>query len=185
MTIEKFRRISLFALTSVLLAASLIWQGEQAAANEAEGYYVNVGGTHIKDVHVRKGKAYVPLKSLADAMGYEISYTLQEELDNFHQYDLKAASGPPVSVWGNDSWGYTIVRRATQEMSVNDIDIYKPARLCAEESDHCKLDKSKYDGPLFIKNTLYVPVRDMAKALNLKLTMTKTPKGRSIQLSLH
>ena len=94
MTIEKFRRISLFALTSVLLAASLIWQGEQAAANEAEGYDVNVGGTHIKDIHVRKGKAYVPLKSLADAMGYEISYTLQEELDNFHQYELKAASSP-------------------------------------------------------------------------------------------
>ena len=70
-------------------------------------------------------------------------------------------------------------------MSVNDIDIYKPVRLCAEESDRCKLDKSRYDGPLLIRNTLYVPIRDMAKALNLKLIMTKTPKGHTIHLSLH
>ncbi|WP_339224636.1 hypothetical protein [Paenibacillus sp. FSL W7-1332] len=181
--IVKFRRISLFALTSVLLAASLIWNSEQAAANDAENYSVKAAGTSMTNVLVHKGKAYVPLKSLADAMGYEISYTLKEELDNFHQYDVKAANNPPVSIWGNDRWGYTIVRRATQEMNVNDIDIYKPAKLCPEESDHCKLDESKYNGPLFIKNTLYVPVRDMATALNLKLTMKQTQKGRIIHLS--
>ncbi|WP_251035923.1 hypothetical protein [Paenibacillus sp. ISL-20] len=181
--IVKFRSLSLFALTSVLLAASLIWNSEQAAANDAEDYSVMAAGTPITDVLVHKGKAYVPLKSLADAMGYEISYKLKEELDNFHQYDLKAANSPAVSIWGNDKWGYTIVRRATQEMSVNDIDIYKPAKLCPEESDHCKLDERKYEGPLFIKKTLYVPVRDMATALNLKLTVTQTQKGRSIHLS--
>ncbi|MGV2786999.1 hypothetical protein GNF98_15020, partial [Clostridium perfringens] len=36
--IVKFRSLSLFALTSVLLAASLIWNSEQAAANDAEDY---------------------------------------------------------------------------------------------------------------------------------------------------
>lgn len=92
--IVKFRRISLFALTSVLLAASLIWNSEQAAANDAENYSVKAAGTSMTNVLVHKGKAYVPLKSLADAMGYEISYTLKEELDNFHQYDVKAANNP-------------------------------------------------------------------------------------------
>ena len=62
------------------------------------------GEAPLTSVLVHKGKAYVPLKSLADAMGYEISYTLKEELDNFHQYDVKVRTAP-VSIWGNDRWG--------------------------------------------------------------------------------
>ena len=38
--IVKFRRISLFALTSVLLAASLVWNSEPATASDAENYSV-------------------------------------------------------------------------------------------------------------------------------------------------
>lgn len=181
----KFRKISLFALTSVLLATSLIWSSEHADMDAAAApiYSVNVAGTLVNDVYVRQGKAYVPLQSLAEALGYEISYSLQEELDNFHHYDLKAPSRPQISVWGNANRGYTIVRRATQEMSVNDINIYQPKRLCPEESDHCKLDESNYGGPVFQKGTLYVPIRDMAKAFNLKLTISQTAKQRVISLS--
>ena len=36
--IVKFRRISLFTLTSVLLAASLVWNSEPATASDAENY---------------------------------------------------------------------------------------------------------------------------------------------------
>lgn len=68
-------------------------------------------------------------------------------------------------------------------MSVNDINIYEPELLCPEASDSCKLDESKYEGPVFTKNTLYVPVRDMAKAFNLKLTISRTKKEHVIDLS--
>ncbi|OMF81651.1 hypothetical protein BK142_04040 [Paenibacillus glucanolyticus] len=185
MTAVTFRKISLFALTSVLLATSLIWSSEQADvdADAAPSYSVNVAGTLMNDVYIRQGKAYVPLQGLAEALGYEISYSLQAELDHFHQYDLKAPSAPHISVWGNASRGYTIVRKATQEMSVNDINIYEPELLCPEASDSCRLDESKYEGPVFTKNTLYVPVRDMAKAFNLKLTISRTKKEHVIDLS--
>ena len=71
----------------------LIWSDEPATANDAENYSVKAQAP-LTSVLVHKGKAYVPLKSLADAMGYEISYTLKEELDNFHQYDVKVANSP-------------------------------------------------------------------------------------------
>ncbi|KOR76166.1 hypothetical protein AM231_26425 [Paenibacillus solani] len=183
MIIIRIRRISLFVLMSVLVAASFIWNGEQAAAKTAGGYTVEANGSHLTDVYIHEGKTYVPLKSLALALGYEVSYSLQEEFDNFHHYDLNSASSPLVSIWGNANWGYTIVRRAAQEMSVNDVNIYTPSRLCPPESDNCSLDESKYEGPFLFKNTLYVPVRDMAKAFNLKLTITLTQEGRLLQLS--
>lgn len=172
-------------IMSILIAASLAWNGEQAAAKAAGGYTLDANGSRLTDVYIHEGKAYVPLNSLALALGYEVSYSLQEEFDNYHHYDLTSASSPLVSIWGNATRGYTIVRRAAQEMSVNDVNIYTPARLCPPESDNCSLDESRYEGPFIFKNTLYVPVRNMAKAFNLKLTLTLTQEGRTLHLSSH
>lgn len=179
------KRIFLFVVMSVLITVSFGWNEDQAAAKAAGGYTLDANGSRVNDVYIHEGKAYVPLHSLALALGYKVSYSLQEEFDNYHHYDLTSASGPLVSVWGNANWGYTIVRRAAQEMSVNDINIYTPARLCPAESDNCSLDKSRYEGPFIFKNTLYVPVRDMAKAFNLKLTLTMTQEGRTLHLASH
>lgn len=172
-------------IMSILIAVSFGSNGEQAAAKASGGYTLHANGSSVNDVYIHEGKAYVPLNSLAWALGYKVNYSLQEEFDNFHHYDLTSTSNPLVSIWGNANWGYTIVRRAAQEMSVNDVNIYTPARLCPAESDNCSLDESRYEGPFIFKNTLYVPVRDMAKAFNLKLTLTLTQEGRTLHLSSH
>ncbi|WP_088547685.1 hypothetical protein [Paenibacillus aquistagni] len=132
-------------------------------------------------IYIHKGSVYLPLRSLSDAFGYKLSYSKIDELDTFHHVEITGAS-KQVEVWGNQRWGYSIIQRMAAEPSPDDRAIYRPARTCKPETDNCSVLPDQYEGPLVIDHTLYVPVRQVAEALNAKLEIVKNNDRSVIHL---
>lgn len=132
-------------------------------------------------IYIHKGSVYLPLRAVANAFGYKLSYSKLDELEMFHHVEITGAS-KEVAVWGNQRRGYSIIQRMAAEPSPDDRAIYRPARTCKPETDNCSVLPDQYEGPLVIDHTLYVPVRQVAEALNAKLEIVKNNDRSVIHL---
>lgn len=143
------------------------------AASFTSKYTMNVNGENIgAKVYVKDGRTYIPLRTLTDALGYTISYSQLAELDIYHNYEIVGAA-QNVSIWGNERWGYSIMQRIGEESNPDDVAIYNPALNCVSETDNCRVIKDIYEGPLVLNDTMYVPVRYLAEALELNLSISE------------
>ncbi|MCM3339747.1 hypothetical protein M3650_14195 [Paenibacillus sp. MER TA 81-3] len=125
------------------------------------------------DMFIQNGQMFVSLKQLAAAFGLPLTYSLTDELFTYHDYKL-AAGDHTVLVWGNSYRGYQInIRAAGEESWENDAVVYKPELNCQPESDYCEVIKEKYRGPVARDGRLYVPIRMIAKALDLTMDVQK------------
>jgi hypothetical protein len=142
-------------------------------------YTIKVNGETVDaNVYLNDGRSYIPIRKLTDALDYSIEYSKLNELDIYHNYDIYGAS-QRVSIWGNERWGYSIVKRVAEQDHPDDEYIYDPVLACPNESDNCRVIKDLYEGPVILNNTMYVPVRYLAEALDLQLRVS----GNVIYLS--
>ncbi|MCI1591869.1 stalk domain-containing protein [Heyndrickxia oleronia] len=171
-------RMLSFVTISILITISLMfWGVEKQIANastltSASKYTLSINGKKVNaNVQVIKGRSYVPLRAITNKLGYTISYALVDELDLYQYYEIDGAS-KRVTIWGNKNRGYSIIKRIGKEYSPDDIQIYDAKIKCVSETDLCELIKDIYEGPFVKNNTLYVPIRYMADAFSLNLTIS-------------
>ncbi|TVX89543.1 hypothetical protein [Paenibacillus agilis] len=167
----------------VILTVGFDTKGEAAALPSK--YVLSVVGQNISTSHVyvNDGKSYVSLRALTEKLQTKISYTKRSELYDYHQYEF-SFNEERVMVWGNEHRGFWIQSRPVgQDIGPHDKKIYEPEQICVQESDVCKVDKKRYRGPILVKGTLYVPIREIAQALELEVTVKKTDGQTRIDLA--
>ncbi|WP_028593880.1 hypothetical protein [Paenibacillus assamensis] len=177
-------RVAMGLLTAfVILTAGFLTKGEAIA--QQSKYVVSVFGQNVSTSHVyvNDGKSYVSLRALTDKLQAKISYTKHSELYDYHQYEF-SFNEERVMVWGNEHRGFWIQTRPVgKDSGPHDKKIYKPEQICVQESDVCKVDKKQYHGPILVKGTLYVPIREIAQALELEVVMKKADGQTVIDLA--
>lgn len=169
------KRIALISIASILFFTTFIAIGntQETEAAFTSKYKISVRGKKVDTkVYVKNGRTFIPIGSLTRALGYTVSYAKLDELFIYHNYDIEGARNR-VTVWGNEKWGYSITKRIGKENGPDDVAIYRPVRQCVDETDNCWLIEDLYEGPIAVNDSLYVPIRYMAEAFNLKIKVSK------------
>jgi len=65
------------------------------------------------------------------------------------------------------------MQRIGEDSSPDDVAVYDPLLNCVDETDNCKVIKDSYEGPFILDNTMYIPVRYLAEALDLQLSVSE------------
>ncbi|WP_411342415.1 hypothetical protein ACE3MZ_12035 [Paenibacillus sp. WLX1005] len=130
-------------------------------------------------VYENNGTLYAPLRDTVKKLGYSFSGSIEDELFTYHKYTV-THNGKAAIFWGSHDMGYQIETYTVSKGSgPNNNKVYEPPMQCQQESDICQLITSKYTGPIVYDGTLYVPVRQLAEALSLKLNISKD-SGKSV-----
>ncbi|GGO03355.1 hypothetical protein [Saccharibacillus kuerlensis] len=133
------------------------------------------------NIKVAHGITYVPIKSLAAAVGSNVVYYQDYGMDVYDVYEVRSSKAIATYL-GNDYLGYDIFTRKKGYERNPELDksLYHASWNCEPESDNCWLDEAKDTGPFLSGKTLYVPLRLSAKALEMKLTVGRDSSGKPL-----